>query len=149
MVHMQSHSHGLGHGKASGISDWLGITLPHRPSPSPFQDKQGREREREQGCDVSVDGHYEFDAVFVGTPTRDERGLSDSETAYPADPDQDEGASATASAVGVSQSWSSDSFSRRAKQDIEARVQAMKEEFAAFRQRQARRRRSPQLESVC
>lgn len=116
-----------------GLHDWLAITagLPQRPSPSPFQDKQG--------CDVSVDGHYEFDAVFVGTPTRDERGLSDSETMFPTTLDED---------ADVSQS--SDSFSRRAKQqDIEARVQAMKEEFAAFRQRQARRRRSPLLESVC
>lgn len=110
--------------------DWIGITagLPQRPSPSPYQDK---------GCDVSVDGHYEFDAVFVGTPTRDERGLSDSETTYPTALDED-------------LSHSSDSFGRRNKYDnIEARVQAMKEEFAAFRQRQARRRRSPQLESVC
>ncbi|XP_052122003.1 protein turtle [Frankliniella occidentalis] len=121
-------------GLGLGLQDWLGITagLPQRPSPSPYQDKQG--------CDVSVDGHYEFDAVFVGTPTRDERGLSDSETTFHAA--QDEAAS-----------QSSDSFSRgreRVKHvNIEARVQAMKEEFAAFRQRQARRRRSPQLESVC
>ncbi|KAK3923148.1 Protein turtle [Frankliniella fusca] len=122
-------------GLGLGLHDWLGITagLPQRPSPSPYQDKQG--------CDVSVDGHYEFDAVFVGTPTRDERGLSDSETTFPAVLDED-----------VSQS--SDSFTQRGRErakheNIEARVQAMKEEFAAFRQRQARRRRSPQLESVC
>ncbi|XP_034256883.1 protein turtle-like [Thrips palmi] len=123
-------------GLGLGLQDWIGITagLPQRPSPSSFQDKQG--------CDVSVDGHYEFDTVFVGTPTRDDRGLSDSETTFHATMDEDQDAS-----------QSSDSLARRSKHDkhynIEARVQAMKEEFAAFRERQARRRRSPQLESVC
>ena len=113
-------------------TDWLALT---RPRPSPLQSDHGK------GCDVSVDGHYEFDAVFVGTPTRDDRGLSDSET-YPV----------TIPRLDTDLSRSDDSLtaSRAAKYaDIDARVQAMKEEFYAFRMRQARRHRSPQLESTC
>ena len=90
----------------------------------------------QQPLDVSVDDHYEFDTVLSPTPGEDvsaewsrtrvpsgERGLSDSEIYG--------------------------SGGRRRHESMEARVAAMKQEFNEYRRRQARRRRSRELESVC
>lgn len=90
----------------------------------------------QQPLDVSVDDHYEFDTVLSPTPGEDsaaewsrtrvpsgERGLSDSEIYG--------------------------SGGRRRHQSMEARVAAMKQEFNEYRKRQARRRRSREMESVC
>lgn len=70
----------------------------------------------------SVDGHYEFDpATPTPTPSTPTGGRDDPKTLP--------------------------RFSRY--DNIEARVQAMKEEFNEFRKRQAKRRRSHELESAC
>lgn len=70
----------------------------------------------------SVDGHYEFDpATPTPTPSTPTGGRDDPKTLT--------------------------RFSRY--DNIEARVQAMKEEFHEFRKRQAKRRRSHELESAC
>lgn len=69
----------------------------------------------------SVDGHYEFDpATPTPTPSTPTGG-------------RDEGKPTAL----------------RRYDNIEARVQAMKEEFHEFRKRQAKRRRSHELESAC
>jgi hypothetical protein len=90
--------------------------------------------------DASVDDHYEFDAD-LGTPVTtpspggqrqlSDRGISDSEV--------------YGTFLGTSTSLSPS----KQHQDIEARVQAMKQEFHEYRQRQARRRLSHELESAC
>ncbi|XP_044733170.1 protein turtle isoform X3 [Chrysoperla carnea] len=82
----------------------------------------------------SVDGHYEFDPATPtptpSTPTGPRDDLrSDSETLT------------SRKAFGQLRSTRYD--------NIEARVQAMKEEFHEFRKRQAKRRRSQELESAC
>ncbi|XP_064078244.1 protein turtle-like isoform X11 [Macrobrachium nipponense] len=90
----------------------------------------------QQPLDISVDDHYEFDTVLSPTPGEDvaaewsrtrvpsgERGLSDSEIYG--------------------------SGGRRRHESMEARVAAMKQEFNEYRRRQARRRHSRELESVC
>ncbi|KAG7172695.1 hypothetical protein Hamer_G006920 [Homarus americanus] len=90
----------------------------------------------QQPLDISVDDHYEFDTVLSPTPGEDaavewsrtrvpsgERGLSDSEIYG--------------------------SGGRRRHELREARVAAMIQEFNEYRRRQARRRRSRELESVC
>lgn len=80
---------------------------------------------------LSVDDHYEFDAVFPLTPTPTEL----SHTWLP---------------PAAAPHWPQRHFySSKQHDNIEARVQAMKEEFHAFRQRQARRRQTSQLESAC
>lgn len=71
----------------------------------------------------SVDGHYEFDPS-TPTPT----------PSTPTGPRDD------SKPLGLT---------LRRYDNIEARVQAMKEEFHEFRKRQAKRRRSHELESVC
>lgn len=72
---------------------------------------------------LSVDDHYEFDPVYPISPT-------------PTD---------------MTRALNAAKYSVRTPKydNIEARVQAMKEEYKAFRERQARRRLSEQLESVC
>ncbi|XP_067009993.2 protein turtle isoform X3 [Anabrus simplex] len=112
------------------VGRWLAFTTGlHDTSPPHSEPSHSRQ------LDLSVDGPYEFDAVFTATPSpsgihREDRGISDSEiyatSLFPARP------------------------KRLAKYDnIEARVQAMKEEFHEFRKRQAKRRRSQELESAC
>ena len=88
--------------------------------------------------DISVDGHYEFDTVLSPTPGEEsdviwsrtripsgDRGLSDSEI------------------------YGSGGRRRQSHESMEARVAAMKQEFHEYRQKQARRRRSREMESVC
>lgn len=71
---------------------------------------------------LSVDGHYEFDPVYPLSPT-------------PTD---------------MTRTLNAPYYSRTPKYDnIEARVQAMKQEYKVFRERQARRRQSDNIESVC
>lgn len=102
------------------VGNWLEFTSRlHDASPP------SSERAHHKSVDVgSVDGHYEFDPA-TPTPT----------PSTPTGP-RDE----TKGVVGV----------RATRYDnIEARVQAMKEEFHEFRKRQAKRRRSHELESAC
>lgn len=79
----------------------------------------------------SVDGHYEFDP---STPTP-----TPSTPTGPRDTDLDP--STLRKSYGTLRSIRYD--------NIDARVQAMKEEFNEFRKRQAKRRRSHELESAC
>ncbi|XP_024943849.1 protein turtle [Cephus cinctus] len=129
----------------STVAEWR--PPPYRPPPPPLI---GRWLELQEGkvtqtaVDAgSVDGHYEFDPVSctptptsASTPTREERPpthqmhtihgphLHQVHTVHHQAP-------------------------RYTRDNIEARVQAMKAEFHQFRQRQARRRQSAHLESAC
>ena len=100
----------------------------------------GAQRQATAGTlDVSVDDHYEFDTVLSPTPGGEEsdafwsrsrlhsgdRGLSDSEI------------------------YSTSGRGKEDNKSMEARVAAMKEEFHEYRRRQARKRSSRELESVC
>ncbi|KAK3862557.1 hypothetical protein Pcinc_031593 [Petrolisthes cinctipes] len=109
-----------------------GSSIKMSPRPPPVTMPQSAQ----QPLDVSVDDHYEFDTVLSPTPGDDsvaewsrtrvasgERGLSDSEIYG--------------------------SGGRRRHESMEARVAAMKQEFNEYRKRQARRRRSREMESVC
>lgn len=112
----------------STVAEWR--PPPYRPPPPPLV---GRWLELQDGKTThkavdagSVDGHYEFDPVSctptptsASTPTREER-------------------------IPVNHQPP-----RYTRDNIEARVQAMKAEFHQFRQRQARRRQSAHLESAC
>lgn len=91
----------------------------------------------------SVDGHYEFDPVSctptptsASTPTREERP-----PVHTIHVPQIHQVHTTAHHSQSTRLYSRD--------NIEARVQAMKAEFHQFRQRQARRRQSAHLESAC
>ncbi|KAJ8895882.1 hypothetical protein PR048_001222 [Dryococelus australis] len=109
------------------LGPWLEFAAANFRPPSPPHS------EPIKPLDISVDGHYEFDPIFPLTPLGrhpDDRGISDSEV------------------------YSTSPFPTRTKRpskydNIEARVQAMKEEFHEFRKRQAKRRRSEELESAC
>ncbi|XP_072154594.1 protein turtle isoform X4 [Bemisia tabaci] len=70
----------------------------------------------------SVDDHYEFDPVFPASPTPTDLTM----TMRPRTP-----------------------LTRSRYENIEARVQAMKEEFYAFKKRQAKRLQLEELESAC
>lgn len=97
--------------------------------------------------DASVDGHYEFDAAFPPTPTPPipvsisyprQTTPGDTFLPYPTT------FYSAVNTVGTTRP------KRTTKYDnIEARVQAMKEEYYAFRRRQEKRKFSENLESVC
>ncbi|XP_071864448.1 protein turtle isoform X10 [Bombus fervidus] len=134
----------------STVAEWR--PPPYRPPPPPLvgrwlelQDQAKVEHTHIQNAvDAgSVDGHYEFDPVSctptptsASTPTREERPpvhqihtihvphIHQVHTIHHQTP-------------------------RYSRDNIEARVQAMKAEFHQFRQRQARRRQSAHLESAC
>lgn len=117
------------------LSSW---PPPPYESPPPAADSVGA------GRDASVDDHYEFDADFntpMGTPSPGgPRQISESEL-Y--------GTFLSGTSVSLTPSTSSTAVKH---QDIEARVQAMKQEFHEYRERQARRRHKSQhleLESAC
>ncbi|XP_046471646.1 protein turtle isoform X4 [Neodiprion pinetum] len=114
----------------STVAEWR--PPPYRPPPPPLigrwlELQEGGKPPPHKSLDAgSVDGHYEFDPVSctptptsASTPTREER-------------------------VPVHHPPP-----RYTRDNIEARVQAMKAEFHQFRQRQARRRQSAHLESAC
>jgi len=99
--------------------------------------------------DTSVDGHYEFDAIFAATPTP-----STPTGVRTALPQQRLGSGGEDRGISDSEIYSTSFYPTRPKrpskyENIEARVQAMKEEFHEFRKRQAKRRRSEELESAC
>lgn len=128
----------------STVAEWR--PPPYRPPPPPLVGRwlelQGEAKvvghhAQTTAVDAgSVDGHYEFDPVSctptptsASTPTREERPPvhqihQQVHTAHHQTP-------------------------RYSRDNIEARVQAMKAEFHQFRQRQARRRQSAHLESAC
>lgn len=96
----------------------------------------------------SVDGHYEFDPVSctptptsASTPTREERPPVHSMHVHQIPQIHQ--------VHTTQQSQVQPASSRYSRDNIEARVQAMKAEFHQFRQRQARRRQSAHLESAC
>lgn len=104
------------------IGHWLEL-LSSSPSTS---------EQMHKAVDVgSVDGHYEFDP---STPTP-----TPSTPTGPRDVDMD--------SAPMRKGYSTVRSTRY--DNIDARVQAMKEEFNEFRKRQAKRRRSHELESVC
>ncbi|XP_023316345.1 protein turtle isoform X2 [Trichogramma pretiosum] len=99
----------------------------------------------------SVDGHYEFDPVSctptptsASTPTREERPPVHQMPHHqlPQIHQVHTTSQQTHSQLPISSS-------RYSRDNIEARVQAMKAEFHQFRQRQAKRRCSAHLESAC
>ncbi|PSN50340.1 hypothetical protein C0J52_07601 [Blattella germanica] len=120
--------------------------LPHPPhigrwlefaSASPPHSEPGHEKT----LDASVDDHYEFDTAFAATPT-------------PSTPTALLRQRPGSGGISDSEIYSASFYPLRAKRpskydNIEARVQAMKEEFHEFRKRQAKRRRSEELESAC
>ncbi|XP_029159268.1 protein turtle isoform X8 [Nylanderia fulva] len=134
----------------STVAEWR--PPPYRPPPPPLvgrwlelqdQAKVGHTHIQNAVDAGSVDGHYEFDPVSctptptsASTPTREERPpmhqihaihvphIHQVHTVHHQAP-------------------------RYSRENIEARVQAMKEEFHQFRQRQARRKQSAHLESAC
>lgn len=125
---------------------------PYRPPPPPLvgrwlelQDQAKVEHTHIQNAvDAgSVDGHYEFDPVSctptptsASTPTREERPpVHQIHTIHVPHIHQVHTIHHQAP--------------RYSRDNIEARVQAMKAEFHQFRQRQARRRQSAHLESAC
>ncbi|XP_044593030.1 protein turtle-like isoform X3 [Cotesia glomerata] len=134
----------------STVAEWR--PPPYRPPPPPLLDRWLKLQDQpvkiphgHPAVDVgSVDGHYEFDPVSctptptsASTPTREERPpVHHIHIQLP-----------------IHQVHTTTTThhqpSRYSRDSIEARVQAMKAEFHQFRQRQARRKRSAQLESAC
>ncbi|XP_063990068.1 protein turtle isoform X2 [Diachasmimorpha longicaudata] len=140
----------------STVAEWR--PPPYRPPPPPLLGRWLELQDHQQipikiphshahiAVDAgSVDGHYEFDPVSctptptsASTPTREERPpVHQIHTIHLPHIHQVH----TTSTVQGSSRYSRD--------NIEARVQAMKAEFHQFRQRQARRRQSVHLESAC
>ena len=105
------------------VGHWLELA-----SSSPSNSEQFQHH---KAVDVgSVDGHYEFDPS-TPTPT----------PSTPTGPKEDFDGPPSRKGYGTLRSARYD--------NIDARVQAMKEEFNEFRKRQAKRRRSHELESAC
>lgn len=134
----------------STVAEWR--PPPYRPPPPPLvgrwlelqdQVKMGHTHIQNAVDAGSVDGHYEFDPVSctptptsASTPTREERPpMHQIHTIHVPHIHQVHTVHQQAP--------------RYSRQNIEARVQAMKAEFHQFRQRQARRRQSAHLESAC
>ncbi|XP_078037934.1 protein turtle [Augochlora pura] len=135
----------------STVAEWR--PPPYRPPPPPLvgrwlelqdQAKLAGHTHIQNAVDAgSVDGHYEFDPVSctptptsASTPTREERPpVHQIHTIH---------------VPHIHQVHTvHHQPARYTRDNIEARVQAMKAEFHQFRQRQARRRQSAHLESAC
>ncbi|XP_076629101.1 protein turtle isoform X5 [Colletes latitarsis] len=134
----------------STVAEWR--PPPYRPPPPPLvgrwlelqdQAKVGHTHIQTAVDAGSVDGHYEFDPVSctptptsASTPTREERPpVHQIHTIH---------------VPHIHQVHTvHHQPTRYTRDNIEARVQAMKAEFHQFRQRQARRRQSAHLESAC
>ncbi|KAK2581283.1 hypothetical protein KPH14_008071 [Odynerus spinipes] len=132
----------------STVAEWR--PPPYRPPPPPLVGRwlelqdQAKVGQLKNAVDAgSVDGHYEFDPASctptptsASTPTREERPPVHQ-----------------IHAIHVPHAHQVHTVhhqtSRYSKDNIEARVQAMKAEFHQFRQRQARRKQSTHLESAC
>lgn len=76
---------------------------------------------------LSVDDHYEFDSIFPASPTPTELVLTPLPATF----------------------RTKSTLSPLKHDDIEARVQAMKEEFHEYKKRQAQMKRLKELESIC
>ncbi|KAH0951046.1 hypothetical protein HN011_010977, partial [Eciton burchellii] len=131
----------------STVAEWR--PPPYRPPPPPLvgrwlelqdQAKVGHTHIQNAVDAGSVDGHYEFDPASctptptsASTPTREERPpMHQIHTIHVPHVHQVH-----------------HQAPRYSRDNIEARVQAMKAEFHQFRQRQARRKQSVHLESAC
>ncbi|XP_046388422.1 protein turtle-like isoform X3 [Ischnura elegans] len=120
---------------------------PPPPSPITLPPSEIVEPPDPEAPDVSVDDHYEFDTVLAadGTPlpgTPNQRSIGGSISGF------------GGSAGGMSDSEIYSSFYPRPNkpskyENMEARVQAMKEEFHAYRQRQAKKKKGEEMESAC
>lgn len=100
--------------------------------------------------DASVDGHYEFDTVFSTTPTPPIPGIVSTTYArreFPNETTVHYAPSFYPASAAVQKPKQRISSTRY--DNIEARVQAMKEEYYAFRRRQEKRKKAEQLESAC
>ncbi|XP_069675343.1 protein turtle isoform X5 [Periplaneta americana] len=129
------------------VGHWLEFTAGLQDT-SPPHSEPGRLRSSKP-LDASVDDHYEFDTVFAATPTP-----STPTGVRTAPPRQRLGSGGEDRGISDSEIYSASFYPPRPKRpskydNIEARVQAMKEEFHEFRKRQAKRRRSEELESAC
>jgi len=129
------------------VGHWLEFTAGLQDT-SPPHSEPGRLHSSKH-LDTSVDGHYEFDAIFAATPTP-----STPTGVRTAMPRQRLGSGGEDRGISDSEIYSASFYQPRPKRpskydNIEARVQAMKEEFHEFRKRQAKRRRSEELESAC
>lgn len=129
------------------VGHWLEFTASLQDT-SPPHSEPGHLRSSKP-LDISVDGHYEFDAIFAATPTP-----STPTGVRTALPRQRLGSGGEDRGISDSEIYSASFYPTRPKRpskydNIEARVQAMKEEFHEFRKRQAKRRRSEELESAC
>ncbi|KAK6640495.1 hypothetical protein RUM44_012190 [Polyplax serrata] len=120
------------------ITEWFDLT-PDVQGASPASDLTK--------VDASVDGHYEFDTAFPASPTPPipvslsyPRQTLSGETVmqYP-----------TGFYTAVTPTGSTRPKRPTKYDNIEARVQAMKEEYYAFRRRQEKRKYCDKLESVC
>ncbi|KAJ8951742.1 hypothetical protein NQ318_012593 [Aromia moschata] len=124
------------HSGSTFIIDWR--LPPYRPPPPPpsyVLPPPPPPPSRTLAVDVgSVDGHYEFDPS-TPTPT-------------PSTPTGSRDVDLDTAGPGPMQRKSYSGIRSRY-DNIDARVQAMKEEFNEFRKRQANRRRSHELESAC
>lgn len=154
----------------STVAEWR--PPPYRPPPPPLlgrwlelQDNQPiikighihhHHHHGHNAVDVgSVDGHYEFDPVSctptptsASTPTREERPPV--HNIHPIQlPYVHQIHTTIQHQHKQQQPKQHHQTSRYSRDNIEARVQAMKAEFHQFRQRQARRRQSAHLESAC
>lgn len=116
------------------VGQWLEYTSRLHQETSPMS---GDSLVHHKAVDVgSVDGHYEFDpATPTPTPSTPTGPRDDSMQT------RDTDTFISRKTIGTLRNTRYD--------NIEARVQAMKQEFNEFRKRQAKRRRSQELESAC
>ncbi|CAB0030800.1 unnamed protein product [Trichogramma brassicae] len=136
------------------VGRWLELQDPHLHHSLGLSKSQQYNLNNVAAANVdagSVDGHYEFDPVSctptptsASTPTREERPPVHQMHHHqlPQIHQVHTTSQQTHSQLPISSS-------RYSRDNIEARVQAMKAEFHQFRQRQAKRRCSAHLESAC
>jgi len=103
---------------------WLDFTTPVMPSPSSHSSASKP---------LSVDDQYEFDPVFPVSPTPTEMIT----------------ATRTPTTPSPSRSRTPTQLKKAKYDNVEARLQAMKEEFYAYKRRQAEMARMGYVESAC
>jgi hypothetical protein len=145
------------------VGRWLELQDQHHPAL-----KAALNAQNAANADAgSVDGHYEFDPASctptptsASTPTREERppvhqmhrqlpDIHQVHTTAQQCHQQQQQQQQQQRQQQQQQQQQQPASARYSRENIEARVQAMKAEFHQFRQRQAKRRRSAHLESAC
>uniref|UniRef100_A0A2S2QP65 Protein turtle n=1 Tax=Sipha flava TaxID=143950 RepID=A0A2S2QP65_9HEMI len=104
---------------------WLDLTSPVLPSPSSHSSASKP---------LSVDDQYEFDPVFPVSPTPTDMMMM---------------ATRTPTTPSPSRSRTPTQLKKAKYENVEARLQAMKEEFYAYKRRQAEMARMGYVESAC